>query len=284
MLPIRALPPRILPLQLAARLGYLLSAIGYQPAFGRLAVFCLAVVATLGVRADEHRFSEKFDRSHPFKADGEITLSNTNGAVTIRTWDRAEIRIEGEKRAATDEELKLIAVNIDTTSDRLRLKTEFPKRRGLFGGESVRGHVTLTLTVPVTARLNEIATVNGTIALEGTRGPVRVKSVNGKLSATGLANDAAFETVNGSINATFAEVARDRKISARTVNGSATIALPKNASLTFSARSVNGSIECDFPLRLEGKTSRNRINGTIGDGAASFEANTVNGSIRVKQL
>src|SRR5687767_6054029 len=96
------------------------------------------IAATFCARADEHRFSEKFDRALPFEANGEITISNANGTVTIRTWDRAEIRIEGEKRAKTDEELKLIAVNIDATRDRVAIKTEFPKRGGFFSGDSVR--------------------------------------------------------------------------------------------------------------------------------------------------
>jgi DUF4097 and DUF4098 domain-containing protein YvlB len=251
----------------------------------RVSALALAAFFTLPALADDHPFSEKFDRSHAFKPDGEITLSNTNGAVTIRTWDRAEIRIEGEKRAKTEEELKLIAVNIDLTDARLELKTEFPKRRGGFFsfGDSVRGHVTLTLTVPATARLRDIATVNGSVAIEDARGPVRARSVNGRLTARGLASETSLETVNGSITADFAAVARDQKILAKTVNGTATLSLPKDASFTFSGRSVNGSITCDFPLRLEGKARGNRLNGTIGDGAGSLEATTVNGSIKVKQ-
>lgn len=250
--------------------------------------FLLALVtsfATLAARADDHPFSEKFERTHAFKPDGEITLSNVNGTVTIRTWDRPEIRIEGEKRAKSGEELKLIAVNIDLTDTRLALKTEFPKRSGFFlFGSNVRGHVQLTLTVPATARLSDIATTNGSIAIEGARGPLRAHSINGRVTATDLAGDSSLQTVNGSINAGFATVSRGQKISARTVNGSATLAFPQDASFTFRGRSVNGSINCDFPLRLEGKTSRTGLSGTIGDGAASLEANTVNGSIRVKQL
>jgi DUF4097 and DUF4098 domain-containing protein YvlB len=250
-----------------------------------IALSFLTAAAVLPARADEYTFSEKFDRTHAFKPDGEITLSNTNGEVKIQTWDRPEIRIEGEKRAKTDEELKLIAVNIDATDTRLTIKTEFPKRSGGFfsGGDNVRGHVKMILTVPATVKLRDIGTVNGSIAIEGVRGPVHAHSINGRLSAAGLAGDTSLETVNGTIKAEFASVARDQKISTKSVNGSATIALPKDASLTFSARSVNGSINCDFPLQLTDK-SRNKLKGTIGDGAASLESQTVNGSIRVTNL
>ena len=39
--------------------------------------------------------------------DGTLVISNTNGSVKIQTWDRNEIRITGEKRAKTAEELAL---------------------------------------------------------------------------------------------------------------------------------------------------------------------------------
>lgn len=246
-----------------------------------LVAVALSIALPAG-RAESFAFTEKFDRSHPFRADGEITLSNINGAVTIRTWDRNEVRIEGEKRAATEEELALIAVNLDLTETRLNLKTAFPKRRGLF--KAVRGEVIVTLTVPAAARLRDIGTTNGSIALEGTRGPVRAHSVNGRLSATGLAGDASLETVNGALQAAFASVSREQKISVRTVNGPVTIAFPKDPSLHIRARSVNGSIECEFPLPIEGKKGRHGLSGTLGQGGADVEAETVNGSIRVKQL
>ncbi len=261
-----------------------------MPTTLRLPFLALALLTALSTRADDHPFSEKFERTAAFKPDGEIKLSNINGAVTIRTWDRAEIKIEGEKRAKTDEELKLIAVHLDLSETALTLKTEFSKRRGgflFFGGESVRGHVQLTLTVPATAKLADIATVNGSLTLDGTRGPVRAHSVNGRVTATRLGGDASLETVNGSLGVEFAAVTRGQKISAKTVNGTATLAFPKDATFTFNGRSVNGSINCDFPITNPGSKTRGSLVGTVGtvgEAAAALEVRTVNGSIRVKQL
>lgn len=252
----------------------------------RLACLVVSAIATpLCVRADRYGFSEKFEQSNAFKPEGEITLANTNGSVTFRTWDRAEIRIEGEKRAKTEEELRLISVNVDLTDTRLVLKTDFPKRSGgWFSGNHVRGEVKLTVTVPATARLRDVGTTNGSVVIAGVRGPVRVHTVNGRLTATGLGADTSLETVNGAIEAEFGPIARDQKIALRTVNGSATVAFLPEASVTFRARSVNGSIRCDFPLQPDGKTSRNRLTGTIGGGATLLETETVNGSIHVKRL
>jgi DUF4097 and DUF4098 domain-containing protein YvlB len=246
--------------------------------------FAALVSVTAAARAD-YSFRETFTATHPMTANGEVTISNANGAVTIRTWDRAEVKIEGEKRAQTEEELKQVGVSIDPSPAALVLKTNFPRRSsGWFGGDTIRAEVRLTVTVPATARLRAIDAVNGSVTIDGVRGPVTVRSVNGGVTATGLGADAALETVNGSIRAEFVTLAADQKISARTVNGSTTVALPRNASLALRARSVNGSISCDFPIRLDGGKSRRSLEGTIGDGGASLKTETVNGSIHVRQI
>ena len=251
-----------------------------------LALATIAFFAVNLARADNYSFTKSFDETHPFNADGEITLSNTNGAVSIRTWDRDEVRIVGEKRAKTGEELEQIDLTIDPSPARLVIKVKLPHRRsGWFSGSgNIRANVTFTLTVPATARLRDIGTTNGTIKIAEVRGPVRAHSVNGQIEAKGLGGDASLETVNGTIKAEFATVASGQKISTHTVNGSSTISLPEGASLTLRAGCVNGSIDCDFPIKLAGSTSRRRLNGTIGTGAASLEAETVNGSIRIKRL
>src|SRR5476651_2134562 len=95
-----------------------------------LLLAALGLLAAGLARADSYSFTERFSETHPFAAAGEITLGNTNGAVVIRTWDRAEVRIEGEKRAATDEELKRIGLVIDASAASLAIKTDFPRRAG----------------------------------------------------------------------------------------------------------------------------------------------------------
>lgn len=256
--------------------------------FLRLLAGCaLALLASFAVaRADSYGYTKPFSETHPFAADGEVVLANVNGAVTIRTWDRPEIRVEGEKRAKTQEELDLIELTIKATSAKLDVKTVLPQRPnvGWFGDRSLRGAVNLTLTVPATARLRDIGATNGSITISDVRSAVNARLVNGKIVASGLGADTSLETVNGSIRAEFATLAPGQKISVRTVNGSTTVTLPREASLTLSARTVNGSVDCEFPLTIKGTIKRNRVSGTIGSGAASLESETVNGSLRVKSL
>jgi DUF4097 and DUF4098 domain-containing protein YvlB len=250
-----------------------------------LAVSVLSFFAAAFVRADDDDFKEAFTRTGAFNSTGAITLENVNGNIEIRTWDKNEILIEGEKSAKTEEELKLIELTIDLSHARTAIKVHLPKRsNGFFSSGNIRAAVRFKLTVPANAVLEKISTVNSSVVLDGLRGPVNASSVNGGVRASDLGGSAKLETVNGAIRAEFSNVAAQQKLSFNTVNGQVVVRLPKDAGFELHSSTVNGRVNCDFPLTL-GKAARGRtLSGTIGDGRASLKADTVNGSINIESL
>ncbi|HEY4249410.1 MAG TPA: DUF4097 family beta strand repeat-containing protein [Lacunisphaera sp.] len=250
----------------------------------RLLAFAFLAFSTAALtRADNYDSKETFTRTGAFDANGRVSLENVNGDVDIVTWDKNEILIEGEKSAKTDEELKLIDLKIDLSPSQATIKVRLPKRPGtFFGGNTIRAAVRFKLTVPVTAVLNKISTVNSSIAIAGVRGTVSASTVNGSLRTTGLGGDARLETVNGPVKASFDTLATGQKISCRTVNGQAVVAMPKDAGFELEASTVNGGIDCDFSLTLAGKHHDHQLSGKIGDGRASVEIGTVNGGIHLE--
>jgi len=182
--------------------------------------------------------------------------------------------------------LKLIDLTIDLTDSHALIKVRLPRRPGGgFINGSIRAAVRFTLTVPATAVIRKIDTVNSAVTLDGLRGPVNASSVNGRIRANALGGDAQLHTVNGSIHANFAKIVADQKLSFETVNGSIAIALPKDAGAALHASVVNGHIDCDFPITLaDGGKSHHSLSGTIGDGRASLSAESVNGSIHLGGL
>jgi hypothetical protein len=244
----------------------------------------LGLLAAGGAHAET--FKAAFDEIHPFDAHGEIRLANVNGSVSIRTWDRAEVRIEGEKRALSADDLRATKVSIDATANTLDIETRYPLH--LFSwfhwfGPRREEEVHFTLTVPATARIGKLDTVNASITIDGVRGAITARTVNGGIRATGLEENASLETVNGSIRAEFAALNPQGHLKINTVNGSITVALPKSAGATIAASTVNGRISCDFPLLLK-NSGRNNLTGTIGDGVATLKATSVNGGIHLESL
>lgn len=248
-----------------------------------LACSLLALLTAGSARAEGYSHKEPFTKTHAFSSSGELELHNVNGSVTVRTWDRNEILIEGEKSAKTEEELRQIDLTMEISESRAFLKVRLPKREGgWFGSGNIRASVRFTITLPATASLDGVETVNSSVTIEGVRGAVRSRTVNGGIRATNLGGSAELDTVNGSIKAEFAGLASGQQLSFETVNGQVVVRLPKDAGAELRASVVNGNIDCDFPLQLT-KSSRRSLHGTIGGGGSTVEAKTVNGSISIEQ-
>jgi DUF4097 and DUF4098 domain-containing protein YvlB len=249
-----------------------------------VALLATGLVAVALTRANDYSFKEPFRKAGAFSATGSVTLENVNGNIEIRTWDKNEILIEGEKSAKTEEELKAVDLTMDVSESRAAIKVRLPKRSGSwFFGNTIRASVRFTLTVPATATLDRIATVNASVTVDGARGKAQIETVNGTIHATDLGGSARARTVNGQINATFTSTSAGQEFSCGTVNGSITVGLPKDAGVALRTSVVNGHVDCDFPLTLTKSSGKRHLSGTIGDGRASLEAETVNGSIHIEQ-
>lgn len=251
----------------------------------KIRLFVLAVASLFAgafLRADTYPFKETFSRSGPFSATGVVSLRNVNGEIVVETWDKNEISIEGEKSARTEEELKAIELTIDLSSTRADIKVHLPKHPNSWNN-NVRAAVRFKLKVPATVALDEIKVVNASVKIEDVRGSVAVESVNGQIRARDLGSDARLRTVNGQVRASFVSLAADQQLSFRTVNGSVRVALPDDAGFQLKSSVVNGHVDCDFPLQIKGCVTGKRISGTAGDGRASIDASSVNGSIHFEK-
>lgn len=244
----------------------------------------LGLAAAVPVFGESYSFKEPFDSTNPLTADGVLSLDNVNGPVDIRTWDRAEVRIEGEKGAQTEEELRLIELTIDPRPERVAIQVKLPRRPGTwFGGSNIRASVRFTITVPVNVRLDQVRSTNGSVTIDGVRGSIRASSTNGSVKATGVANDVHLDTTNGSVDLRAVAVPASGKIELHSTNGNIALQLPKDTAARLDASTVNGHVECDFPVTVSGRMSGNKLHGTIGAGGAEIKATTTNGNVRIRR-
>ena len=147
------------------------------------------------------KFTEEIHQTYPITADGRISLDNVNSAVGIAVWDRAEVKLDAVKRAKEKEHLEAVKIEIEAKPDRLQVHTKYPESKGWFGRHRENSvSVDYTLTVPRSARLDPVSTVNGTLEIDGVRGKVQASSVNGALKARGLVADTQLSSVNGGLS------------------------------------------------------------------------------------
>lgn len=141
--------------------------------------------------------------------------------------------------------------------------------------------VEFVVHVPSSVRLNA-HTVNGSVTAQSLRADVDASTVNGKVDVSTQGSVVA-STVNGNIHAAMGQPNWSDPRKFHTVNGSIDLDLPSSANAEIRASTVNGSISSDFPLVVHGKFGGRSINGTIGSGGRGLQANTVNGSIHLRQ-
>lgn len=126
-------------------------------------------------------------------------------------------------------------------------------------------------------------TVNGDVEATGLSGATELSTVNGSVRLETSAGDARGSTVNGSVTATVRAIGQ-RSLRFSTVNGGITLALPRGLNADVEARTVNGSIQTDFPISVTGRVNPRRLEGRIGQGGRALDLETVNGSIRLREI
>lgn len=238
------------------------------------------LIATVFASAETFSYKETFSRTAAFQSDGQLSLRNVNGNIQVETWDKNEILIEGEKFAGSEEDLKRIDLRIEISPSRAEAVVLLPRKSGLLG-QSIKGAVTFHIKVPVHTTIDEVKSVNSDIQVTGVAGNVRLETVNGQIRAEQLGANAHLETVNGQIRADFETVGSGQKLTCKTINGAIQVGLPSDTGARVKATVVNGQVQSAFDV--DGKSSKRgkRLSGTIGDGRAELDANSINGDIRL---
>ena len=195
------------------------------------------------------------------------------------------VEVTAHKKAGNQEYLDDLVIDIDASSNQVRIETKHPNRSGWFNwsGDS-SGSVMYEITVPSSVELDAIETVNGDVEIDSVGGDVSASTVNGAVTVSGVSSDLDLETVNGSLKAVLNELGPGQRVKADTVNGTIRIYMPEDASARIVAETVNGSIDAkDFGLEAEKGFVGRDLEGEINGGDARVSLSTVNGSIKVKK-
>jgi hypothetical protein len=230
---------------------------------------------------------ERFEQTYNLSLNGEVKAANINGSIKISTWDSPQVRLVAVKSADNPENLKYVQVKVESTDSTFSVKAEYPEsnrtkedRWNNLGDVKVE----FELTVPRTADLAGITTVNGDVIIDGPAGNTKATTVNGTVKATNLGGAAKLTTVNGSVEADFDNLLAGSDIKLSTVNGTVNLMLPSDADATIKANSLSGSITNDFGLPVrKGEFVGRDLYGRLGNGDISIKLSSVSGSLAVNR-
>jgi DUF4097 and DUF4098 domain-containing protein YvlB len=243
------------------------------------------LILALGAHASDHRgaLTEEFHQTYPLTADGRVELDNINGDVHITSWDQNQVKVDAVKYADSKERLDEAKIDIDARNDALSIRTRYPEhgRDWEWNGHDRAASVEYTLTVPRTARLDEIKLINGELDVSGVSGEVRASCINGRLEAQNLAGETRLSTINGRLNVRLDQLA-GRSVELNSVNGSVDLTIPSDSNAEVEANTVSGHIENDFGLHVNHhRIVGHDLRGELGKGGTRIELHNVNGRIEV---
>jgi DUF4097 and DUF4098 domain-containing protein YvlB len=252
---------------------------------GILGALCAVLVLALQSSASESRaYTEEFHHTYPLTAGGRVDLENINGAVHISAWDRNEVKVDAIKYAGRKERLDQAKIEVSAGSDYVSIRTKYRDEGLTFNDHDWNNPagVEYTVTVPRTARLDEIKLINGALDVQGVNGEVRASCVNGRLSARDLAGRAKLSTVNGRLEAQFEQLGGS-PVWLSSVNGGVILTLPSDSKAELQASTASGGIENDFGLRVVNhRFVGHDLRGQLAGGGTHIELNNVNGRIEIR--
>lgn len=250
-----------------------------------LGSLCALFVLAVAAHASNQRgaLTEEFHQTYPITADGRVELDNINGPVHISSWDRSEVKVDAVKYADTKEKLDEAKIEVESGKDYVSIRTRYPDHDHSWsrGSHNNPASVEYTLTVPRTARLDEINLVNGSLDVAGVGGEVRASCVNGRLEAHDLAGRAELSTVNGRLAAEFRQLA-GQTVELNSVNGAVDLTIPSDSNAEVEASTVSGGIDNDFGLPVNHhRFVGHDLEGEIGNGGTHIKLSDVNGRVEI---
>ncbi len=246
-----------------------------------------------------------------------ISLHDRNGTITVTRGAENSVVVHTTKRAATDELLAKLQVNLQQDGNHITIETTGDNDSGIafFGHNGMV--VDYQIEVPAHADLVPISSSNGRIEVAGIAGQFDLSTSNGVITARDVDGTVAAQTANGRVSVLggsgtlrlsssngLVEVRDVRatgldlhtsngritfvgallpgsKNSVETSNGPVSMTLPPESALRVDLRSGNGSVTVGFPVTAapNGDNKRNAVQGVIGRPDADLTVHTGNGSI-----
>jgi hypothetical protein len=231
-------------------------------------------------RGDYENACEVRDTTFAARGGRIVVDGGTNGGVTVRGWDRNEIRVvakmQAQARREADARDLLRDVRIETGGGS-RIRADGPR-----GGRYEGWSVSFEVYVPRRSDL-ELETNNGGIRVADVEGSVSFDAVNGGVHLDNLAGSVRGDTQNGGVTVSLTgERWRGEGLDVRTQNGGVEIAVPARYNAELETGTVNGRFDLDFPVTVSGRLGRT-ISTRLGDGGPRIRVITTNGGVRLRR-
>jgi hypothetical protein len=265
---------------------------------------------------------QQMDTTFDVGSARRVHLENHNGSVTVRSWNRAAVRVLatlggsnridiGRSGSVVDMEVEnrrgrpgrsdielTVPQRFDVEIEGMNTNIDLAGLEGSIELETINGSISVE---DVTGRL-DLASISGTLTIRNARGTLNAEGTNQGINVNGFEGNISVATVNGSLN--LAGIQADR-VEAETINGrieyegtlqdrghyelsthngEVVLYVPEGTNATVYVSTHRGEIESAFPVQLREATGRSRTTFSIGSGrGARIEITSFGGPIRIRR-
>ena len=250
--------------------------------------------------------TERQTKTVKIGAEGELSLANISGEITVTRGSGSDATIEIVKtaRARTADEAKellgLVTVNVVERAGRAEVKTVYPREDEMRRNNrrNVNVSVAYTVTAPPGTRLT-VNSISGSIKVTDIKGDLSANSISGTVRITNAGRISAAKSISGDVE--IIETQTDGAIEANSISGGVTlrkvsarridvgsvsgaIAVQDVTSDRVAGHSISGGVEFSGPLAKGGRYELNSHSGDVrvilsGSTGFEVEANSFSGSI-----
>ena len=219
----------------------------------------------------------------------KVALENFNGKIKVFKGDSTTgliVKVEKiaqVKKRELDKPFTEAWVSIDSSSEIVRITSEYEKNKGLIkfklnDKDANSTRINYTITIPPGVKLS-IVNVNGDIEFTNIENDLDVELINGDVIVDNISGLNKFDIANGKIKGSLDST---KGLTADILNGRVDLKLDSTFSANFKIDVGNGKIEYKDlnieTLQAEKKTLRGRI----GDSNAEVKIDIGNGKVILK--
>ena len=214
----------------------------------------------------------QFSKQVPVAPQDRVNVSNVAGSVTVTTWDRREVDVQGELGSAVER----VDVRQETGNVEIRV---IIKDVSWWNNQSWRNtEARLQIRLPADVQL-DINTVSAPITVSGVRGRMRLKSVSGDVRSSILGDDMDAKSVSGNVELTGSNP--HASVRASSVSGNVDLI---QVAGDIEARSTSGNLDIDS--KGSGDLRAHTVSGDIGvrgvlASDADLDLQSVSGRVKV---
>jgi DUF4097 and DUF4098 domain-containing protein YvlB len=258
---------------------------------------CLAVAAAAAlltsaceITVDAGPYSMHEEKRFAVTGTPELSLSTFDGSVEIRSWDRPEVLVEVEKRAADKTLAEAIKVRAEQSGATITIDVRKPDGNQPTFGFKVSPSARIIASVP--RRCNIVArSGDGSITIERVEGQIELRTGDGSVKGVDIAGtlrvhtgdgSLRFDDVSGSLNLESGDGGARvsgtlQALTLKTGDGSVEVRAEEGSAMAsdWEVRSGDGGLRLELPANFNAD-----LDASTGDGAVrvrGFGEPTANG-------